>query len=173
MKIVTMAGVLVISIILSACQSYNAAMSPDARTIVDDFDGSKVIRQDPVSAASSLSESWHTLGFEWVSKWPDKVFLTVGVHGIENVFNVQFNVGGEIIKGEEASYGTDYGDWSSNRFIVSYFDFEKIATAPTVKMKVSTGNSYGVSSFGGTSMAVVNSKFQPFLNKINQLRRGY
>ena len=54
--------------ILICCASINQGLTPSAKTLVSDFDGSIEVIQKPVSAASSLSEGWHTLGFRWSSK---------------------------------------------------------------------------------------------------------
>jgi hypothetical protein len=145
-------------------------MVPPTRTSVDDFDGSKVIRQEPVSSSSSLTEDWHTLGFDWSSRAPDKVFLTAGVYGTNNVFGLAFNVGGKLITAQSASLTTEYGPWSTRRFVVSYREFETIASAPLVKMKVSGANAYGVSSFGTSTSAVVNAKFPGFLQQVRAAR---
>lgn len=145
-------------------------MTPSVRVAADDFDGSKVISQAPVSASASLGEDWHTLGFDWNSKTPDKVFLTAGVQGINNIFGLAFNVGGRTITAQTASLTTEYSSWSTRRFAVSYRDFETIATAPVVKMKVSGANSYGVSSFGTSTKALVGKKFPEFLQQVRSSR---
>ena len=162
--------VTIISFICASCQSYNSAVTPKARVGIDSFDGSKTISQKPVSSASKLTESWHTLGFDWTSKNPNKVYLTAGVQGINNVFDLDFNVGGKVITANKASSTTEYGSTSTRRFYVSYNDFKAIATAPIVKMKVSGANDYGVSSFGTSTKALVNTKFTPFLQQVQSLK---
>lgn len=157
-------------IALNSCQSMNSAMTPSTRVSTDDFDGSTVISQAPVSASASLTEDWHTLGFDWNSRTPDMVFLTAGVQGIENVFGLEFNVGGRIIKAQKASMTTDYDSWSTRRYAVSYGDFERIANAPLVKMKVVGAHGYGVSSFGTSTDALVGRKLPDFLQKVRQAR---
>lgn len=160
---------------LTSCSDMSSAMTPSAKVIKDDFDGSNIIRQNPVSSASKLSESWHSLGFEYVSSQPNKVFLTARTQGVNNIFSLDFNVGGKFIKAKTASLTTDYntskyGGWSDRRFYVSYSDFVAIATAPSVKMKASGGNTYGVSSFGTSTKALVNKKFPSFLAKVKALK---
>lgn len=152
--------------ILTGCQSVNSAMTPGVRVTTDDFDDSKVIRQDPVSSSASLTEDWHTLGFSWNAATPNKVYLTVGVYGTQNIFGLAFNVGGRTITAETASLTTEYGPWSTRRFAVNYSDFETLATAPMVKMKVSGANTYGVSSFGTSTNALVGKKFPAFLQQV-------
>ena len=156
--------------LLNSCQTMNSAMVPSARTSSDDFDGSKIVRQEPVSSSSSLTEDWHTLGFDWSSRTPDKVFLTAGVRGTNNVFGLAFNAGGKLITAQPASLTTEYGPWSTRRFVVSFREFEAIANAPLVKMKVSGANAYGVSSFGSSTNAVVGTKFPSFLQQVNAAR---
>ena len=148
----------------------NSAMTPASKVTTDAFDGSKIVSQAPVSSSASLTEDWHTLGFDYTSKAPDKVYLTAGVQGINNVFGLDFNVGGRMIAANRASLTTEYDSWSTRRFWVSYKDFIAIATAPSVKMKVSGANSYGVSSFGTSTNALVNKKFPPFLEKLQSAR---
>lgn len=161
---------ILIPMLLGSCQDINSAMTPASKVTTDNFDGSRIISQDPVSSSASLTEDWHTLGFDYTSKSPDKVFVTAGVQGINNVFGLDFNVGGRMIHAQEASLTTEYSAWSSRRFYVSYKDFILIATAPSVKMKVSGTNKYGVSSFGTSTDALVNKKFPPFLQKLQSAR---
>ena len=145
-------------------------MTPASKVSTDDFDGSKIVSQAPVSSSSSLTEDWHTLGFDYTSKTPDKVYVTAGVSGTDNIFGLDFNIGGRIIQAQQASLTTDYDSWSTRRFCVSYKDFIAIATALSVKMKVSGANKYGVSSFGTSTNALVNKKFSPFLQKLQVVR---
>lgn len=145
-------------------------MTPGVRVTADDFDGSKVIRQDPVSSSASLLEEWHTLGFTWNSSTPNKIYLTVGVYGTQNIFGLAFNVAGKTITAQEASLTTEYGPWSTRRFAISYDDFESIATAPLVKMKVSGANTYGVSSFGTSTNSLVGKKFPAFHQQVRAAR---
>lgn len=154
----------------SSCKSYTELMTPSARISSDSFDGSKVINQPPVSAAASMSENWHTLGFDWNSRTPDKVFVTAGAPGTQNIFGLAFNVGGKVITARSVSLMTEFGVSSTRRFAMNYRDFETIATAPLVKMKVSGANSYGVSSFGTSTKALVNAKFPGFLQQVQAIR---
>ena len=156
------------ALLFNGCQSYNATMTPRTKVTADAFDGSRVITQPSVSSSASLTEDWHMLGFDWNSRTADKVFLTAGVRGTNNVFGLDFNVGGKVITARPASLTTEYGPWSTRRFVVSRKEFETIATAPLVKMKVSGANSYGVSSFGTSTGALVGSKFPPFLQCLRE-----
>lgn len=156
--------------LFNSCQSMNSAMTPATKVTTDDFDGSKVISQPPVSSSASLAEDWHTLGFDWNSRTPDQVFLTAGIQGINNIFGLDFNVGGKTITAHSASLSTEYDSWSTRRFVVSRREFEAIATAPLVKMKVSGANSYGVSSFGTSTDALVGKKFPAFLEQLRASR---
>jgi hypothetical protein len=159
-----------ILVALSGCASINDAMTPSVQVKKDQFDNSEIIYQPPVSAASSLSEGWHTLGFQWNSKYPDVVFLEVGVKGITNVMGVAFNVDGLLIENiREASQLTDYGQWSTRRMVLPISDFIKVAQGKNVKMKVHQIDTYTVSSFGPeNSGAIVNGKFEPFLQKLRE-----
>ena len=155
---------------ISSCASFNDAMTPSLSVQQDQFDGSLIITQPPVSAASGLSEGWHTLGFQWSNKFPKVVFLEVGVSGITNVMGVAFNVDGQIIENiKEASSLTKYGDWSTRRLVMPVSDFLKVAQGNDVKMKVMQIDTYSVSSFGPTnSGAIINAKFAPFIQKLKE-----
>jgi len=159
-------------LLVSGCASMNDAMTPSASVIKDDFDGKLIVRQSSVSSSSSLSEAWHTLGFEWTQKTPDIVFIDVGTKGITNITDVAFNADDNVISSiTPASSTTDYGTWSERRFQMPLSDFIKVATGRIVKMKVVRNNDYTVSSFGtGLPGASVNTKFQPFLAKVEELR---
>tara|TARA_R110001583_G_scaffold30468_5_gene105286 strand:+ start:1022 stop:1486 length:465 start_codon:yes stop_codon:yes gene_type:complete len=149
----------------------NDALTPSLNTHKDSFDGALIVSQAPVSSSSSLTEGWHTMGFEWNQKFPDVVFLEVGTNGITNVQGVAFNVDGEIIENiTEASVLTKYGSWSTRRLVMPINEFVKVAKGRDVKMKLIQIDTYSVSTFGvSNSGAVVNSKFPPFLNKLKEL----
>ncbi|MEZ9571874.1 hypothetical protein AB4249_00330 [Vibrio sp. 10N.261.55.F4] len=156
--------------LISGCAGFNDKMTPSVSIHQDQFDGSLRIEQPPVSASSSLSEGWHTLGFQWNQKFPNVVFLEVGVSGITNVMGVAFNVDGQIIENvKEASKLTKYGDWSTRRLVMPLSDFVKVSQGKDVKMKVIQIDTYSVSSFGSAnSGAVVNTKFAPFVQKLKE-----
>lgn len=166
-------AVLVLAVLLiTGCATMNDAMTPSLSIIKDDFDGSLIVRQSPVSASSGFGEGWHTLGFEWNQKDPDTIFITVGANGIVNITDVAFNADGQVISNiKPASAITEYGQWSTRRFSMPWEDFLKIADAKSVKMKVVRINDYTVSSFGPDhSGAIVNTKIPPFVEKVRELR---
>ena len=169
-KILILLSITAAAILSTGCQSMNSALAPGARVTSDEFDGSKIISQEPVGADTTIG--WHTLfGFDWNSRTPDKVFLTVGVSGINNIFGLAFNVDGETITAQTASMTTEYGrPWSTRRFSVSYREFEAIATASLVKMKVSGANSYQVTTFGSSVSAPVGTKLHEFLEQLRASR---
>jgi len=163
---------LLVALVFSGCASMNDSLTPSMSVVKDDFDGSIIVRQAPVSAASSMSEGWHTLGFEWNQKTPDIIYITAGTNGTVNITDVEFNADGNIISNiKTASTLTEYGKWSTRRFSMSWNDFLKITNAKSVKMKVVQINDYTVSSFGPeNSGAIVNTKIPPFLKKVQELR---
>jgi hypothetical protein len=167
------AWILAISLV-AGCATMNDALMPSLSVIKDDFNGSTIVRQYPVSSSSSLSEGWHTLGFEWIQKTPDTIFITAGTNGIVNITDVAFNADGQVISSiKPASTITEYGQWSTRRFAMSWEDFLKVANAKSVKMKVVRINDYTVSSFGfDHSEAIVNTKIPPFVEKVRELRSG-
>lgn len=170
----------VVGICLLFLLGCTGAMTPSLKTINDNFDGSTIVDQPPVSAASRLSEGWHTLGFTWRTNAPDIVVLTVGIPGITNISDVSFNVDGYFLKNiKAASVLTDYGkhnkyapNISHRTFAISLDDFLKIANGQDVKIRVGMIDKYSVSSFGAkNSGAAVNHKFEPFKDKIAELRK--
>ena len=156
--------------LISGCANFNDAMTPSLAVKTDQFDGSVIIVQPPVSASSSLSESWHTLGFEWNQKFPGEIIITVGVSGIDNITGVKFNVDGDTLtKIKSASRLTSYGEWSTRRFVMSISDFVKLSQGSDVKMKVMQIDTYSVSSFGSAnSGAVVNNKISAFIKELKE-----
>lgn len=169
--------VLVVALlVLTGCAAMNSAMTPSVRTEKSQFDGSVSIIQAPVSAASSIKEDWHTLGFRWTDTDPEYVFILAGVPGIQNVMGVDFKVGQEYITAESASSLTDYRDprlgrdWSTRQFILPLHVFRQIATADTVQMRVRGINTYTLSSFGTSTSATVGEKFSPFLSAVDEAR---
>ena len=160
--------------LVTGCATMNSALTPSLSVIKDDFDGSTIVRQSPVSSSSGLREGWHVLGFEWSQKTPDTIFITVGTNGIVNITDVAFNADGQVITNiKPASTITEYGQWSTRRFSMSWEDFMKLVNAKSVKMKVARINDYTVSSFGpGHSGAIVNTKLPPFVEMVRELRSG-
>jgi hypothetical protein len=159
-------------VLILGCTSMNDALTPSLQLMKDDFDGALIVRQAPVSAASGLADAWHTLGFEWTQKTPNAVYVTAGVQGITNIYQLAFNADGHIIENlKTASAHTDYGQWSTRRFSMTWDDFLALANAKEVKMRVSRANEYTVSSFGPAHPnALVNAKLVPFVAKVRDLR---
>ena len=167
--------ILLIPFLLAGCAAgaaINDAFTPSLEILHEEFDNSTIVRQLPVSASKGIGDSWHTLGFEWSTKTPRTVFVTAGTRGITMVNALAFNADGVMVTAiERASYytETDKG-WSESRFAMSIEDFLKIARAQDVKMRLSQGNDYSVSSFGPAHPnASINTKFQPFTMKILEL----
>jgi len=164
----------VLAIALMGCASMNDAMTPSAHVQKDDFDGSTLVNQDPVSAATLGDSGWNVLGFDWTSKTPNSAYITVGVQGINNISGVQFNADGKLIESvKHASIGTNYANSSSplstRRFSMPWNDFKIIATAKDVKMRVEMINTYNVSKFGpANGTVIVNTKFTPFVQKVEE-----
>jgi len=76
----------VVFFILTGCSaSALNSLTPSLSVKHDEWNDTKIISQPPVSAAASMSEAWHTLGFTWNQNHPDFVILKVGVDGIDNV----------------------------------------------------------------------------------------
>lgn len=165
---------ILICLALSAgCTPLSDAMTPSLRIVQDKFDDSIMVLQSPVSSASSMSEGWTMMGFEWQQRNPDVVFVTAGVSGIVNVMGIQFRADGKLIDSpKRTNVLTDINaSQSMSRFEVPLDDFVTIATASDVRMRVDMIDKYVVSTFGRSNEgAIVNSKFTPFLAKIQELR---
>lgn len=159
-------------LVIAGCASVNDSLTPSVSVMKDDFDGATIVRQPPVSSSGSLSEGWHTLGFEWNQKTPDTVYITAGTNGVVNITEVAFNADGKVISHiQPASALTEYGSWSTRRFAMSWQDFLIIAKAKSVKMRLVRINDYTVSSFGPDyPNALVNAKIPPFVAKVQELR---
>ena len=158
---------MIATLMLSGCASFNDAMTPGLTIKQDRFNGYTVINQPLVGAASSFSDDFNRLGFTWYEDAPTAVYLTVGVDGIQNIMDVTFNVDGLVIKGNKNSSFTDYGNISTRRFYVSMRDFILLSKGMDVLMKVSSIDYYTVSTFGSlNSIAVINRKFKPFIEQV-------
>lgn len=177
-RAITSIAALILAATLPGCAStggsFNDAMTPSVRVAYDKFDDSTIIVQPPVSAASSLKDDWHTLGFEWLSRNPTEVFLTAGINGTTAVSELAFNVDGVFITDiRQASLHTEFENgWSSRRFVMSLEDFLKVSRGQVVHMRLGQLNSYTVSSFGSAHpKAIVNAKIKPFTDKILELNK--
>lgn len=165
-------AIFLISIVSSGCTTLNDSLTPSSYIQKDGFDNSIRVIQEPVGASSGFSESFHVLGFDWSEKAPNIVFITAGVRGIHNIYDVQFNADGQIINNLIAiSNSTDYDGMSKThslrRYSMPINNFIKIANSNIVKMKVVGQHGYTLSSFGrNKSGNMVNTKFKPFIGKI-------
>jgi hypothetical protein len=156
-----------LALLLSACASMNDALHPSTQVLKDDFDGTLVVRQQPVSAANGIREPWHTLGFEWSQKSPDTVLLTVAAHGAGNISDIAFNADGRIYDNVKVV------NPASGRFAVPWSTFLALAEAGSVKMKVERLDQYTVSSFGPKHPgAAVNSRIPTFVTTVREVRAG-
>lgn len=161
------ASVAVLAALIGACASLNDS-TPAVMVVKDDFDDTVIVRQAPVSSADSGGDAWHKLGFEWNQKKPDLVVITVGTRGVVNINGIAFKADGDRVdRIAAASALTEYGEWSSRRFVMNKEDFIKVAAANEVKMTVVLNDKYTVSTFGKESAAAVGSKFGPFLKKVS------
>jgi hypothetical protein len=154
------------------------ATAPGLQVFKDDFDGSTIVRQVPVGAGSSSLEDWSALGFEWKSKFPDRIVVTAGSKGVIKITEVSFEVDSEAIESLKAvSEFTDHGNAtapervSTRRFEMSWTDFVRMATAKSVRMKIVGASEIFVTSFGTKHVgAAVNSAFPAFLAAARKLR---
>ncbi len=173
---------ILITIIISGCASLNDAMTPGLQVSESDFDGTKFISQPVVGAnrpSLSTSDARNQLGFNWESKTPNEIYLTVGVAGdIANVQAAEF-IADEIpiTAGQPIDILTTFkttkyfGTNSSNRFKITLADFKKIAAAHIVKYRITANGKEYTSRFGKEYPFVpASGKFEPFLNKLTELK---
>jgi hypothetical protein len=164
--------------ILAACAATDETAPAGMRTFRDEYDGSTIVRQAPVGAGSSSTESWSALGFEWRSKFPDRVVVTAGTKGVVKIDAVAFDVDGEPVTGLKAvSEFTDHGDpgagerVSTRRFEMSWTEFVRMASAKSVRMRLVGASEILVTSFGATHYgAPVNAALPPFVASVRKLR---
>lgn len=158
--------------LLSGCASMNAALTPSVEVIHDKFDGATIVRQAPVSAAASLDDGWHTLGFEWTSKHPLDISIDAGTRGVLPITGVDFKVDGQAVAPPSiaSTHSNSQDGWTVRRFEMPLEEFLRIARANDVKMRLALGDNYTVSEFGPAHPdAIVNSKFKPFIDKVLEI----
>lgn len=159
--------------ILAVCLLGGCATIPEMTTHKNIYDDSFTVNQPPVFASTSTLSEWeysHWLGFDWNSATPQKVFLTVALNEICNIMSLRFKIKDEEIIAEPVTAITDYGSTSKRRFVISLVDFQKIATADLVKMRVGNIGEYSASTFGKSKpQAEINSVFFPFLSEVKRL----
>jgi len=144
----------------------------------DDYDGSTIVRQAPVNSGSDATGDWNALGFEWKSKFPNRVIIAAGTRGVIKITDLVLEIDGEQVEVKAASERTDYGDsagaerWSMRRFEVSWADFNRMATARAVQVRIVGTNEVYVTSFGTDRVgAPVNATLPGFRAEVRK-RRG-
>lgn len=165
-------------LMLTACATTDETALAALQTFKDDYDGATIVRQVPVAAGTSSTESWSALGFEWRSKFSDRVVVTAGTKGVVKIDEVAFDVDGEPVKGLKAvSEFTDHGGAaagervSTRRFEMSWTEFVRMAAARSVRMRLVGASEIFVTSFGSTHFgAPVNAAFPPFVATVRRLR---
>jgi len=160
-----------------ACASVGDAKAPGLQVLRDDYDGATIVRQAPVTSGSDTVGDWNALGFEWKSKFPNRVLLAAGTRGVINITDLVLEIDGENAAVKPASELTDYGDpstperWSMRRFEVSWSDFERMATARAVQVRVVGANEIFVTSFGADRPgAPVNTTLSAFRAAVRKQR---
>ena len=161
------------TVTMTGCASLAAdIMTPGPKAETDPYDGATQVTQPPANA-STASGPFVSLGMYWKSSTPDLVYVQPGVRGIRNVFDVDFTADGRRIEdAKPAQIFPDYGEMSSRAFAISYDEFRAIATAQTVRMKITTGSKHQVATFGQAhSSAMISHKLPEFLELVRQNRR--
>jgi hypothetical protein len=163
---------------LGACATVDEApAAPGLQVAKDDYDGATIVRQAPVAAGMPGEGDFNALGFEWRSKFPNRVVLVAGTRGVIRVANLVVEVDGTPLPAKVASETTEYGDpgagerWSMRRFEVAWDDFERIAAGRTVRLKVVGPNEMFGTSFGSDHAgAPVNRTLATFRATVRRLR---
>ncbi|HTT09484.1 MAG TPA: hypothetical protein VMG60_01230 [Burkholderiaceae bacterium] len=160
-----------------ACASVSETTPPGLQVLKDDYDGATIVRQAPVNSGSDAAGDWNALGFEWKSKFPNRVVIAAGTRGVINITDLVLEIDGENAAVKRASELTDYGDsstgerWSMRRFEVSWADFERMATAHAVQVRVIGANEIFVTSFGADRPgAPVNTTLPAFRAEVRKQR---
>lgn len=160
-----------------ACASVDRSTAPGPQVFKDDYDGSTIVRQTPVNSGSDAAGDWNVLGFEWKSRFPNRVVIAAGTRGVINITDLVLEIDGESAAVKTASEMTDYGDssaperWSMRRFEVSWADLERMATARSVQVRVVGANEVFVTSFGAAHPgAPVNTTLPAFRTVVRKLR---
>ena len=178
----SIAKIFLMSLLIGLCGcAANDALTPSSSLKVDDFDGTKMIYQPPVSAAASMMEGWNMLGMSWSERLPNEVILIAGASNAAiSIKDAMFNVDGTIITAKPTGDLTsrEYFDsfklppQSTKPFIISLEDFVLLANAKTVKMRITTykGES-STSTFGSDHPnAIVQTKLQKFLANLKEAK---
>jgi hypothetical protein len=164
--------------LLVACATgTEAPSSAGPQVIKDDYDGATIVRQVPVEAGILGEGDFNALGFEWKSKFPNRVVLVAGTRGVIRVASLVVEVDGEPLNVKIAGEITDYGSpaagerWSMRRFEVSWDDFERLAAGRVVRLKVVGPNEMYGTAFGKEHAgAPVNRTLASFRETVRRLR---
>jgi hypothetical protein len=158
------------------CATTDQPAAPGLQVFKDEYDGSTIARQQPV-ISGGVAGDWNALGFEWRSKFPNRVVLNAGTRGVVKITEVGLEIDGEEASVKIASELTDYGApsaaerWSMRRFEISWVDFERMAAARTVRMKIVGANEILVTSFGSAhAEAPINDSLSSFFVTVRKLR---
>lgn len=164
--------------VLVACASTpDAPSSSGLQVLKDDYDGATIVRQAPVEAGIPGEADYNALGFEWRSKFPNRVVLVAGTRGVIRVASLVIDVDGEPLGVKTASEATAYGDpaagerWSMRRFELSWVDFERLAAGRSVRLRIVGPNEMYATSFGmAHAGAPVNRTLADFRATVRRLR---
>lgn len=162
-------------LVCAACAAPGDVATPGAQVVKDDYDGAISVLQ-PAAVAGDYTGDWNQLGFEWRAKFPNRVVLDAGTRGVVNVTGLELVADGEAVETRLASERTDYGTpgperWSVRRFETTWTDFERLAAARNVQMKVIGANEVLVTTFGlARRGAPVNETLARFRASVRKLR---
>lgn len=162
---------------LAACAAApDAPSSSGLQVSRDDYDGATVVRQIAVPAGVPGEGDFNALGFEWRSKFANRVVLVAGTRGVVRIASLAIEVDDEPVAVKTVSEIVDHGTpgaerWSMRRFEVSWVDLERMAAAETVRLKVVGPNEAFGTAFGRAHVgAPVNRTLAAFRAAVKRQR---
>lgn len=150
MRLMILSFMFILPALLVGCmggQTVGGGVNPIQKNI-DDFYDVLIISQTPISAHTGMGDSFHLLGFSWREDNPDNVTLTAVVNGYRSIEKLEFRIDGAFVTARTVEHSVMERRRSSRRFEVSLADFERIARADDVRMRVGGSTGYTVSKFG-------------------------
>lgn len=170
----------VIALVLSACatepETPGASPASGLSVTKDSYDGATLVRQVAVTAGVPGEGDFNALGFEWRSKFANRVVLVAGTRGVVRVSNLVIDVDDEPVTVKTVSEVTDHGApgterWSMRRFEISWVDLERMAAGKTVRFKVVGPNEVFGTAFGRAQAgAPVNRTLAAFRAAVKRQR---
>lgn len=170
---------LVTSALISACSSTMVdSLTPDPKVYVDKFENSTEIYQYPVAAFESgdSSEDKQGIGLYWSSSSPSSVQVeAMVIDEVIGIKSISFKTNDNVYEFDDSTHTftkferTQVSNSSLKSFVVPYEVLKVLANADDVKFKITRNdNTYGVSTFGKSTTALINQKLPKFINLVDK-----